>query len=281
MSERYFAIGDIHGEYDKLMALMENLEKNAGFTLEDPNQYLVQLGDRNDRGPDTYKVNEYFRNLAIKYPNQVHCLMGNHDAMLISAVQGRSDLMWWNGGNKTEQSYSKVTKIYGANGFGNSVKKSGHFGWLASLPLYFETPNYFFCHAPIPTAKYRGIDVDMDFRMDEHTLTWSYVHGVPEYEWVDRNPVPTEQDGQFYPGVGKLSIHGHIHGIYSIRVDNRSHYIIPGVRKYGNSILLDTGSGCVDDGYISCIALPEMLIYNSKGERYPVKDTPEDLITGG
>lgn len=279
---RYFVIADAHGEFDKLQALLKLIEEKASFSLAN-GDHLVQLGDRNDRGPDTFEINDLLHKLSLMYPNQVHVLMGNHDRMLIDAAQGNSDLMYWNGGSKTLTSYCRQIGRYGKGHLREALQKVGHFDWLSQRPLFHETEDYFFSHAPISIPHYRTIDEDTDFRTDEHTLTWTYVHGVPEDQWVDPNPVPIERDGNFYPGEGKLCLHGHIHGIYAAWVKEKVEStdengnkqvveytvkkpIIPGVRKYGNSILLDTGSGCTEEGYLTCVELPSLDVYNSKGE---------------
>jgi predicted phosphodiesterase len=253
---RYFAIGDIHGEYDKMMNLINFLYKEAKLDLTV--DVLVQLGDRNDRGKDTYKVNEWWKTHQIMYPKNIVVLNGNHDYMLLDACTNRSDLMWFNGGNKTEQSYSKVTNIYGKNGFGNSVNKAGHYNWLKNLPFYYETDDYFFSHAPICKEVYNRSHLPL--KADKQRLTWEYVDGVPESEWIEPNAVLKDFGNDY-----KITVHGHIHGIYK---DKNLGYVIPGVRKYGNSVLIDTGAGCVDDGYISCVELSTMTIYNSKQESF-------------
>lgn len=270
MMNNYWVIADIHGEYGLLLSLLRNMEKN-GFDFA-KGDIIVQLGDRNDRGPDTYKVNEWFKTHSLMYPGQVICLMGNHDRMLLDAALGKSDLMYWNGGNATERSYSKETKIYGKNGFGNSVVKAGHWDWLKNLPLYHETDKYFFCHAPIPNKFYEPARDLRDFRQDEHILTWSFVSGFPTSDWVDSKLIPIENDGNFY-GEHKICVYGHIHDMYAHYVEGVKKYVVPGVRKYGNSILLDTGAGCSEEGYLSCVRLPDLLVVNSKGETYQLEET--------
>ena len=267
--KRYWAIADIHGEYALLLRLFDEMQKN-GFDFE-KGDVIVQLGDRNDRGPDTYSINEWFKTQQLMWKGQVICLMGNHDRMLIDAALGRSDLMYWNGGQATEKSYSKITGIYGKNGLGNSLMRAGHWDWLRNLPTYYETDQYFFSHAPIPKEQYRDIPVGSDFRLDEHTLTWSY-NDLPERKWIDPNLIPIAEDGN-YQGNHKICCYGHIHGM-SWDAKNLK-YRIPGVRKYGNAILLDTGAGCSKEGYLTCIRLPDLLVMNSNGESYQLKDTED------
>jgi Calcineurin-like phosphoesterase len=269
--KKYWVIGDIHGMYDTLLKLLEVMKQN-GFDLSDPKQVLVQLGDRNDRGPDSYEVNEFFKTQQIMYPGQVICLMGNHDRFMITAADGHSDLMYFNGGDRTARSYVKGAglPIIGnpRNQFSQAFKKTGHYDWIKSCPLYYETNDYFFSHAPIPLEQYRQIPAGYDFRLDEHTLTWSFGNGRREELWIDPNPVPVALEGNFYPGSGKIACYGHIHGMYKLK----GHLVVPGVRMYGNAILLDTGCGCHEDAYLTCVRLPDMKVMNSKGEVYDLEE---------
>lgn len=261
-----WVIADLHGEFDKFEKLLEHMKGN-GFDLADPEQKLVQLGDRNDRGPDTYKINEWFRTHQMMFPDQVIVLLGNHDKMMIDAAEGRSDLMYYNGGSYTARSYAHIVNAqpYGRipdRLFPQALRMSGHLDWLKSLPLYYETPEYFFCHAPIPYEKYRSSPIGLDFRQDEHTLTWSYVDG-PTHAWVDPNLIPIEENGNF-EGKYKLCFYGHIHGMYN----NGKELVVPGIRRHGNAILLDTGCGCHRNGYASALRLPDLQVVTSNGEFY-------------
>ena len=83
--ERVVAIGDIHGDYDQFVAVLNHAEVinsrgnwNAGTT------HLVQVGDLPDRGPDTHKIIELLQKLerqAARAGGMVHTLIGNHEAM--------------------------------------------------------------------------------------------------------------------------------------------------------------------------------------------------------
>ena len=47
------AIGDIHGQYQKLVWLMQKLERKS---IDFENDLIIQLGDLVDGGPDTKRV---------------------------------------------------------------------------------------------------------------------------------------------------------------------------------------------------------------------------------
>ncbi|HET7746575.1 MAG TPA: metallophosphoesterase [Vicinamibacteria bacterium] len=83
--ERVVAVGDVHGAYDRYVALL----RAAG--LVDGKQkwkggkaHLVQVGDVVDRGPDSRKVLDLLKKLegqAEKAGGRVHLLIGNHEVM--------------------------------------------------------------------------------------------------------------------------------------------------------------------------------------------------------
>ena len=83
--ERIVAIGDIHGDYDQLAAVL----KSAGL-IDDQGSWtggkthLVQVGDVLDRGPDSRKAMDLLMRIEKEAPEAggyVHALIGNHEAM--------------------------------------------------------------------------------------------------------------------------------------------------------------------------------------------------------
>ncbi|MBZ5595740.1 MAG: metallophosphoesterase [Acidobacteriia bacterium] len=83
--ERIVAIGDVHGDYDQLVAVL----KTAGLIDDQLNwtggkTHLVQNGDVLDRGPDSRKAMDLLMRLekqAADAGGYVHALIGNHEAM--------------------------------------------------------------------------------------------------------------------------------------------------------------------------------------------------------
>lgn len=97
---RVFAIGDIHGCYTALQTLLQVVP----LTLQDR---LITLGDYLDRGPDSRQVVEW----VIERTQKQQCipLRGNHEVMLLDALQGNIPLSTWIrfGGREALQSYSQ------------------------------------------------------------------------------------------------------------------------------------------------------------------------------
>jgi serine/threonine protein phosphatase 1 len=100
-----YAIGDIHGRLDKLLALEGMIEIDAG-TRPAKRRVLVYLGDYVDRGPDSQGVVEH---LALSRPAgfEVVHLIGNHERLMLDFLNDAEQAAPWfaNGGLPTLASY--------------------------------------------------------------------------------------------------------------------------------------------------------------------------------
>ncbi|MBZ6077860.1 metallophosphoesterase family protein [Microvirga puerhi] len=146
-----YAIGDIHGRHDLLEQLLEKIRKHAG----DRPHRIVFLGDYIDRGPDSAAVVATVRAEAAKAPDRTVCLMGNHEAMLLDAVEDPSFLLQWlmNGGNATLASY----------GLGHPRDLPPDvLAWLRSLPTFYEDEWRYFVHAGLIPGRAMDRQTDMD-----------------------------------------------------------------------------------------------------------------------
>jgi hypothetical protein len=82
---RIVAIGDVHGDYEQLISVLEMsgiIDKKGRWSAG--KTHLVQAGDIPDRGPDTAKIIRFFMKLekqAAKKGGYAHLLIGNHEAM--------------------------------------------------------------------------------------------------------------------------------------------------------------------------------------------------------
>src|SRR5690349_18765238 len=98
-----FAIGDIHGCYDKLVRILAKCESYADRL---PHR-LVFLGDYIDRGKDPKAVLELLIQLQSKSADVI-CLAGNHEEMFVKGLEDPFANAQWlsNGGVETLNSYS-------------------------------------------------------------------------------------------------------------------------------------------------------------------------------
>lgn len=126
--EEYLIIGDIAGQYKALQNLVKQM----------PNAIPVSVGDQIDRGPDSKKVIEFFKNNG-------KAILGNHEHMLIDFCrQGGyyEDDIWlyYNGGSATVDSFflDKSATYHTHEEIKDVLISSGVVGYLESLPLYLE-----------------------------------------------------------------------------------------------------------------------------------------------
>jgi len=157
-----YAIGDVHGEAIRLGHLHEAIFETHKLMHGDAPLTLVHLGDYVDRGPDSFGVIETLQKLEASDRCALVNLRGNHEQMMLDAVNSDNDYDFWlsNGGTETLKSYA-------AAGF-QSVPDA-HLEWLADLPTLHiaEAERLIFVHA--------GIDISIwpQTRSDVHLWTRS------------------------------------------------------------------------------------------------------------
>jgi serine/threonine protein phosphatase 1 len=147
-----YAIGDVHGELDKLEELLQSLPLRDG-------DRLVFLGDYVDRGPDSCGVIDRLIELQKYWPCVF--LLGNHESMFLDFL-GWTDQAYFggeaflmNGGDRTLESYDF---------FEETDKKKyklphDHEDFLLGLKLYHREGDYLFIHAGIDRPLLRERDV--------------------------------------------------------------------------------------------------------------------------
>jgi serine/threonine protein phosphatase 1 len=136
-----FAIGDVHGCFDKLHSLLQFCDSARSGRAA---RYIL-IGDYIDRGPDTRRVVDLLMHKQLGRAGQFICLRGNHEQMLLAAArQDRSDrdlMGWWaNGGEQTLDSYGCDDP---------SSLPASHLGWIGTLPLKVNDQKRLFVHAGI------------------------------------------------------------------------------------------------------------------------------------
>jgi diadenosine tetraphosphatase ApaH/serine/threonine PP2A family protein phosphatase len=150
--ERIYAVGDIHGCYDKLLALMEKMD------IDFESDTLVFLGDYIDRGPQSFEVVAYLAELKQRYANTIF-LKGNHEEMLEKYLSGEDRITYLvNGGQQTLESYMNRPRPEG-----EPAIPGMHLEFFKSLKVYHETQNYIFVHAglknKVPLEKQKTEDL--------------------------------------------------------------------------------------------------------------------------
>lgn len=127
----YYAIGDIHGEIEKLDRLLDSIRADAARL--NVTHKIVFLGDLIDRGPDSRAVIE--RAMSACATGEAIGICGNHEALMLNAYDNRESvgIYWWaeNGGDETIASYMMANGVQ--DDFRDAIDKN-HIAWLRTLP---------------------------------------------------------------------------------------------------------------------------------------------------
>ena len=144
--DKIFAVGDIHGELNKLNTLLTKWNPD--------NQQLVLLGDLIDRGADSYGVVHLARHLTDTYGAKV--VMGNHEELFLSwldAPDCEKDLYYPQGGRETIHSFfdQRITFTHLPSTVANMLKSqfADDLAFIRNLPYYYDWKDHVFVHAGV------------------------------------------------------------------------------------------------------------------------------------
>ena len=154
MSETvYYAIGDVHGELERLEALLVHIREDARFNGVE--HRIIFLGDLIDRGPDSRGVVDRAR--ALCAADEAWAVKGNHEELMLHAYDKRESvgIYFWaeNGGDETISSYMMANGV--RDDWRDAVDKQ-HIAWLRSLPAIIrdEARGLVFVHGGIDPATF-------------------------------------------------------------------------------------------------------------------------------
>ena len=187
------AIGDVHGSYS---LLLNTVEKHF-----DSGDELVLLGDLFDRSPEDngdLNVLELVRAMN-EHPDAyglsaVECLMGNHEALLLDALQGDDQCWLMNGGDEDFAVHL--------------IENSSHIDWIKQRPSYVIRNQHLLVHAGVrpDIALDKQDPFDMCWiRPDPyipHNLPYTIVYGHTIHDKVTHYPDRIAIDtGAFHTGI--------------------------------------------------------------------------------
>ncbi len=135
-TQRIFAVGDIHGCYEKLCALMDKIP------IDMARDQLLFIGDYIDRGRSSIEVLDYLIDLENRSPGIIF-LRGNHEDMLQKYLDGSDRFTYLlNSGQQTLDAY-----LNNRDTSEDYPVPSAHLEFLSALRLYYQTEDYIFVHA--------------------------------------------------------------------------------------------------------------------------------------
>ena len=225
--QRVYAVGDVHGQRDRLAALHRLIA--ADLQARPVAQaVVVHLGDYIDQGPDSAGVVE----LLVASPTlsskagtgvpgvnlAVVNLLGDHERMLLDALDGdrAAATDWlWAGGKAALASWGLSPDL--PREAWAAALPAAHLVWLRGLTLTHQVGDYLFVHAGLRP----GVSLAAQARDDLLSI---------------RQPFLTSEQG-----FAVVVVHGHSS--------------MPAVQILANRIGLDTGAGI--GGALSCAVLEE------------------------
>jgi serine/threonine protein phosphatase 1 len=202
-----YAVGDVHGCLDQLLALERKIIADA-HGLPESRKLIIMLGDYVDRGPASAQVLEH---LLEPPPDRFEriCLAGNHETAMLDFFDGRIALSDWMrmGAHATLVSYGiDPSRLAMIDGFGGRIESmlrdaipAAHISFLRSLPVLVEASKFLFVHAGIRPDKELALQSDDDlvsirsaFFENVHLLDRIVVHGhtpvsEPKFEGLRLN----------------------------------------------------------------------------------------------
>lgn len=159
-----WAIGDVHGYADTLLALLDSLNLSS-------RDRVVLLGDLVDRGPRSCEVIR----IAREQP-QIFSVLGNHEEMMLNSfdvdnietMTAQQTNWFYVGGRATNQSY--IDEFANSQGdiddFDLRMRVGKDLAWLDSLPHHIVLDDFRLVH-----AGYSPWDGDLDLQSTD-TLMW-------------------------------------------------------------------------------------------------------------
>jgi serine/threonine protein phosphatase 1 len=159
-----YVMSDIHGEYEKFLAMLEQIKFNNNDTL-----YI--LGDVVDRGSESIKCLQY-----IMHKPNIKMILGNHEEMmlrsLINGDRGYYNCWMGNGGYNTLRKFDDLSIDF----------QHKILDYLQQLPLTITISDfeedYILVHA--------GVNFDEDTQ-DRETVLWArdeFIYGNDRFDGV-------------------------------------------------------------------------------------------------
>ncbi len=234
-----FVIGDVHGRCAQLLSLLEMLPR------DEASDRLVFLGDLIDRGPDAPGCVDHVRNLARNNPEQVTCLRGNHEQMLLDFIEGSSNtwLTPVTGGERTYEQYagqplvvnSELDLEHARHTIEHKMPRE-HLEFLRERPFYHEDGFALYVHAGLENGKHPS-------ETSPQQLLWA-------------------RDMDFYKNYrGKPCLFGHTPTAF---LPLRGRLGRHGIYIFHSAIGIDTGYN--HQSPLTCLSLPNFMLYQSFGD---------------
>ncbi len=216
--QRAYAIGDIHGCLERLVAIHELIAEDMLARPTDT-ATLIHLGDYVDRGPESAQVVDWLLGGPPVPASATVNLMGNHEHLMLSAIasgEAEAAEIWMSNGGADSLLSWGVPRAAAQTEWAGGIPVP-HLLFLRDLATHVQIGPYLFVHAGIRP----GVPLDQQSRHD--------------MLWIREPFLSSKQDH------GMVVVHGH-----TPRQE-------PMVRP--NRIGIDTGA--VMGGVLTCVVLED------------------------
>lgn len=232
---KLFCVSDIHSFYDPLIKALDE----AGFDKDNPDHYLVVVGDCFDRGDQSSKVLRFLRSIERKF-----LIIGNHEKLLIECCE-RGYPQTYDFSNGT---YKTICDLGGEkDGYSfdeccdRTLARVGTF--IDSMVNYLETDHYIFVHGWIPVICENGFH-----RNSRRFSAMKNFRMANQKQWDDATWLcGPDMALNGYNNTGKIIVFGHWHNSYLWSIKD-------GSLEFGNDAKFDIFYGKDFIGLDSCVA---------------------------
>jgi Calcineurin-like phosphoesterase len=261
-------VGDVHGCRDALVGLL----RDAGLVAADErwtgaDARLWFVGDLTDRGPDGIGVVRLVRRLEEESAGEVRCLLGNHEALLVSVARF--------GDEPTGIPGESFHQLWRRNGGVESDVRSltpDELAWLTARPPLALDGDTLLVHADTPAYLELGHSIDAVTRATRAILAAGSPRELDDLLVVvsDRMRLddPAAVEALLAAFGGTRIVHGHT-PIASIRgVDPRD---VTGPLVYGDGLVANVDHCLFADG-------PGFVTRLARGQDVEIPPTQESVV---
>lgn len=148
-----YVMSDIHGCYDKFIAMLDKIEFKGTDELYIP-------GDIFDRGPEPLKILDFI----VSHKN-IHLIKGNHEKMFEEYFEEGNAYLWYSNGGQT--THVQITR-------GDYTQEEAIYKYIKKLPIVMVVDKFILVHAGLTFTKgYEDMDIDTFIAsQDEDTCLW-------------------------------------------------------------------------------------------------------------
>ena len=244
-----FVVSDVHGYADDLRESLRSaglVDADDAWTGDDAQLWV--LGDLIDRGPDGIGAIDLVRSLQGQRPDQVHMLMGNHEALAL--------------GYKLfpDTRFGEVWAINGGHASDQDRLTDDHVAWLRTLPVLGRHGDYLLMHSDTTDYLEWGGSVEEVNETvtslltdgDDAEATWEvFASLTSRYAFAGEDGLRAAQDMLSTLG-GRCIVHGH--SIIGTLTGQPSEEI-EGPISYADGLVIAIDGGRYDGGPLLMVQL--------------------------